>query len=168
MNTNIKNEKMIFIIERLAHSDTSANVWEYIGTVDALPSADFTEYEFTDNPVEFGTLYYRTILKSNSKELLSNISRINYLEAASKIIVAQNNPNPFRDSTVINFYLPISSSVAFEFFNEHAEKIGELEEKEFPAGENSITFYAKELRPGIYFYKLFTRDFVEVKKMVVD
>ena len=31
MNTNIKNEKMIFIIERLAHSDTSANVWEYIG-----------------------------------------------------------------------------------------------------------------------------------------
>ncbi|MCK7527399.1 MAG: hypothetical protein MZV64_62240 [Ignavibacteriales bacterium] len=168
MNTNIKNEKMIFIIERLAHSDTSANVWEYIGTVDALPSADFTEYEFTDNPVEFGTLYYRTILKSNSKELLSNISRINYLEAASKIIVAQNNPNPFRDSTVINFYLPISSSVAFEFFDEHAEKIGELEEKEFPAGENSITFYAKGLRPGIYFYKLFTRDFVEVKKMVVD
>jgi hypothetical protein len=168
MNTNIKNEKMIFIIERLAHSDTSANVWEYIGSVDALPSADFTEYEFTDNTVEYGTLYYRTILKSNSKELLSNISRIDYLEAASKIIVAQNNPNPFRDSTVINFYLPVSTSVAFEFFDEHAEKIEELAEKEFPAGENNIIFYAKGLQPGIYFYKLFTRDFVEVKKMVVD
>jgi hypothetical protein len=168
MNTNIKDEKMIFIIERLAHSDTSANVWEYIGTIEALPSADFTEYEFTDNPVEFGTLYYRTILKSNSKELLSNIARIDYLEAALKIIVAQNNPNPFRDSTVINFYLPIPSSVAFEFFNEHAEIIGELEAKEFPSGENSITFYARGLQPGIFFYKLFTKDFVEVKKMVVD
>jgi hypothetical protein len=168
MNTNLKNEKLIFIVERLAHSDTSANVWEHIGTVDALPSADITEYEFIDNPVEFGTLYYRTILTSNSKELLSNISRIDYLEAVSKIIVAQNNPNPFRDSTIINFYLPVSTSVAFEFFDEHAENIGELAAKEFPAGENSITFYAKGLRPGIYFYKLFTKDFVEVKKMVVD
>ena len=74
---------------------------------------------------EFGTLYYRAILKSNSKELLSNISRIDYLEATSKIIVAQNNPNPFRDSTVINFYLPAPCRVAFEFFDEHAEKIGE-------------------------------------------
>ena len=84
MNTNLKNEKLIFIVERLAHSDTSANVWEYIGTVDALPSADITEYEFIDNPVEFGTLYYRTILKSNSKELLSNISRIDYLRSSFK------------------------------------------------------------------------------------
>lgn len=168
MNTNIKNEKMLFIIERLAHSDTSANTWEYIGTVDALPLADMTEYEFTDSPMEFGTLYYRSILKSSSKEIISNISRIDFLESASNIIVAQNNPNPFRDSTVISFYLPVSASVAFEFFDEHVEKIGELEAKEFPAGENSIIFYAKDLKPGIYFYKLFTKDFVEVKKMVVD
>ena len=167
MNTNIKNEKIVLIIERLAHSDTSANVWEYIGKVDTLPSNVGTEYEFGDDPAEFGTLYYRAILKSNSKELLSNISRIDFLEATSKIIVAQNNPNPFGDSTVINFYLPVSSKVAFEFFDEHAEKIGEHEEKEFPAGENSITFYAKGLRPGIYFYKLFTKEFVEVKKMVI-
>jgi hypothetical protein len=82
MNTNIKNEKIVFIIERLAHSDTSTNIWEHIGTVDALPSTEITEYEFIDTPVEFGTLYYRTILKSNSKELVSNISRIKYLEEA--------------------------------------------------------------------------------------
>jgi len=168
MNTNIKDEKMVFIIERLAQSDTSANTWEYIGTVDPSLSADITEYEFTDSPTEFGTLYYRSILKSSSKEIISNILRIDFLEAALKIIVAQNNPNPFRDSTVINFYLPIPSSVAFEFFNEHAEKIGELEAKEFPSGENNITFYARGLQPGIVFYKLFTKDFVEVKKMVVD
>jgi hypothetical protein len=168
MNTNIKNEKMLFIIERLAHSDTSANAWEYVGIVDTSLSADIIEYEFTDRPTEFGTLYYRSILKSSSKEIISNISRINFLESASKIIVAQNNPNPFRDSTVISFYLPVSSSVAFEFFDEHVEKIGELEAKDFPAGENSIIFYAGGLQPGIYFYKLFTKDFVEVKKMVVD
>jgi hypothetical protein len=168
MSTNIKNEKMAFIVERLAESDTSANIWESIGTLDILASADSTDYEFIDNPPEFGTLYYRTILKCNEKELLSNTSRIDYLESSLKIIVAQNNPNPFRDSTVINFYLPFSSSVAFEIFNEHAETISVVEEAEYPAGENSVTFFAKGLRPGIYFYKLFTKDFVEVRKMVVD
>ncbi len=167
-NTNIKNEKMVFIVERLAHSDTSANVWEFIGTVDALPSDEVTQYEYIDTPAEFGTLYYRAILKSNQKELLSNTSRIDYLETTSKIVVAQNNPNPFRDSTVINFYLPLPAMVGFEFFNGHAEKIEEMEEKEFPAGENYITFHANGLQPGIYFFRFFTKDFVEVKKMVID
>lgn len=166
INTNVKDEKFLFIVERLAHSDTSANVWEYLGSVDA--SANTTDYEFVDDPTEYGTLYYRTILKGNLKELLSNMSRIDYLEATSKIIVAQNNPNPFRDSTVISFYLPTSALVALEYFDDHAEKIGELTERLFPAGESSITFYARGLQPGIYFYKLFTKDFVEVKKMVVD
>jgi hypothetical protein len=168
MDTNTKDERLIFIVERLAHSDTTANVWEFIGTVEPSDLTSSDVYEFTDTPNEFGTLYYRAILKGDSKELLSNVSRIDYLDAESKIIVAQNNPNPFRDSTIINFYLPVSDFVAFEFFDELAEKIGELEGKEFPAGENNVTFYAKDLSPGIYFYKLFTKNFVEVKKMVVN
>ena len=167
MQTNIKNEKMAFIVERLAHSDTSANVWEFIGRVDAVSSTGNTEHELIDNPTEFGTLYYRATLKSITKELASNISRIDFLEAASKIIVAQNNPNPFKDSTVINFYLPVSSYVGFEFFNGHAEKIDEFPENFFPAGENGVTFYANELPPGIYFFRFFTKDFVEVKKMII-
>ncbi len=168
LNTNIKDEKRVLVIERLAHTDTSANLWEFVGTIDISSSVINSEYEFIDCPTEFGTLYYRTILKNASKEFISNISRIDYLEAVSKIIVAQNNPNPFRDSTTISFYLPVSSSVGFEFFNGHAEKIGELKEKSFPAGENSVTFCAPELHPGIYFFRFYTRDFVEVKKMVVD
>jgi hypothetical protein len=168
MKTNVEDERLILIVEKLAHSDTSANVWEYVGSVEASPSDKIAEHELIDNPSEFGTLYYRSILKSDSKELVSNISRIDYLEADTKIIVAQNNPNPFSDSTIISFYLPRPSSVGFEFFNERAEKIGELSQKEFPAGESTITFYATGLQPGIYFYKLFTKYFVEVKKMVID
>ena len=48
------------------------------------------------------------------------------------------------------------------------KKLENKEEKEFPAGENIVTFYANGLQPGIYFYKLFTKEFVEVKKMVID
>ena len=43
-----------------------------------------------------------------------------------------------------------------------------MKEKFFPAGENYVTFYANGLQPGIYFFRFYTKDFVEVKKMVVD
>lgn len=168
INTNVKDENSALIIERLFQSDTTESAWNYIGTVNGLLTTSMAEYEFVDDPDEFGTLYYRAVLKNKEKDLVSNISRIDHLESVSRIVVAQNNPNPFRDSTVINFYLPTSSFVGFEFFDEHAEKIGEISEREFPAGENSITFHSRGLQPGIYFYKLFTKGFVEVKKMVVE
>lgn len=168
INTNAKDENSSLIIERLFQSDTTENAWNYIGQVSGSSNISSAEYEFIDDPDEFGTLYYRAVLKNKDKDLVSNISRIDHLESVSRIVVAQNNPNPFRDSTVINFYLPISSSVGFEFFDEHAEKIGEITEREFPAGENSITFHSRGLQPGIYFYKLFTKGFVEVKKMVIE
>lgn len=167
LNTNLKNEKMVFILERLAHSDTSANIWEFIGSNDASPLEDSTTYEFIDFPDGFGTLYYRSTVKTASKELSSNISRVDFLEAKSKIIVAQNNPNPFNDSTVISFYLPEACEAGFEFFNGHAEKISALEPKYFPAGENSVKFYADDLPAGIYFFRFYSRDFVEVKKMII-
>ncbi len=168
MNTNVSEEKYSLIIERQVQSDTSNSTWEYIGNIISSPVENMTEYQLDDLPSQYGTLYYRAILKNDSKELFSNIARIDYLEAATKIVIAQNNPNPFRDSTVINFYLPSVSSVSFEFFDEHIEKIGETQEKIYPAGENSITFYGSELKPGIYFYKFQAKDFVEVKKMVLD
>ncbi len=168
MNTNVSEEKYSLIIERQVQSDTSNSTWEYIGNIISSPVENMTEYQLDDLPSQYGTLYYRAILKNDSKELFSNIARIDYLEAATKIVVAQNNPNPFRDSTVINFYLPSASPVSFEFFDEHIEKIGETQEKIYPAGGNSITFYGSELKPGIYFYKFQAKDFVEVKKMVLD
>ncbi|NWF89986.1 MAG: hypothetical protein HXY50_11060 [Ignavibacteriaceae bacterium] len=164
--TNIKNEPMSFVIERLKHSDTSANVWEYIGNIDVSTANYDVKKEYYDIPSEFGTLYYRAILKSSTREILSNISRIDYLESESKIIVAQNNPNPFKDSTSIGFYLPYSAAVGFEFFNSHAEKIAEFPEKIYPAGENSVTLNLKDYLPGIYFFRFYSKDFVEVKKMI--
>lgn len=84
----------------------------------------------------------------------------------SKIILAQNSPNPFSDSTSIKFFLPEKDSVTLEFYNGHLEKINELQ-KTFPAGENTVPFSAKGLEPGVYFYRLKAGDFVDVKKMVI-
>jgi hypothetical protein len=168
ISTNIREENYSLIVERQTPTDSLGITWKYIGSINSTITDNISEYALEDLPSTYGTLYYRTILKSNSKELISNIARIDYMEEAARIVVAQNNPNPFRDSTIINFYLPAATTVSFEFFDEHIEKIGETEERLYPAGENSITFYGNGFNPGIYFYKFVSKDLVEVKKMVID
>lgn len=168
ISTNVTDKNLLIVLERQQYSDTSSNTWKFIAGFNSFQTSANDELHYVDTPDEYGTLYYRAILKSSSKELVSNTTRIDYLEAASKIVVAQNNPNPFTDSTTISFYLPNSSAVSFEFYNDHLEKIREYPAQEFPAGENSIVFYRNDLHSGIYFYKLLTKDFIEVKKMVID
>jgi hypothetical protein len=65
------------------------------------------------------------------------------------------------------FYLPEPTWVKIEFFNSHIELIREVEGQNYPAGENKITFSGKTLSSGVYFYRLQTEDFVDVRKMVL-
>ncbi len=154
-------------IERCMQTDTGNTDWQKLAVISSNSSLSANYYEYYDNPDTSGTLYYRVVLVDNSGNTqASDISRVTYLESADYIIVTQNNPNPFSDSTVIKFYLPEESNVKIEFFDNHIEKIDEIRNR-FPAGENSVTFTANNRQPGIYFYKFESGSFVEVKKMVL-
>lgn len=156
-----------YSIERCMQTDTGNTDWQKIAGITSNSSMSANYYEYYDKPDTSGTLYYRVVLGDNSgNSQTSDISRVTYLESANYIIVTQNNPNPFSDSTVIKFYLPEESNVKIEFFDNHIEKIDEIRNR-FPAGENSVTFMANNRQPGIYFYKFESGSFVEVKKMVL-
>ncbi len=154
-------------IERCMQTDTGNTNWQKLAAINSNSSVSANYYEYYDKPDTSGTLYYRIVLGDNSgNSQSSDISRVTFLESADYIIVTQNNPNPFSDSTVIKFYLPEESNVKIEFFDNHIEKIDEIQNR-FPAGENSVTFIANNRQPGIYFYKFESGSFVEVKKMVL-
>ncbi len=156
-----------YSIERALKSADGGVDWDTVGSVHSQGKGMEVHYEFYDKPDTSGTLYYRVVQTNASGDFQnSEISSINYFGAASGVVVAQNFPNPFTDSTVISFYLPDPEPVTIEFFDEHVVKISEIDNS-FPAGENKITFYAKGLKPGIYFYRLKADDFVDVKKMII-
>ncbi len=156
-----------FNVERAIQTQDDKVKWLIIGSVSSLNKNPSQYYEYFDVPSVTGTLFYR-ITQTDAKGNVQNsdVSRINYFGGSSDVIVTQNIPNPFIDSTVISFYLPNPSMVEIEFFNDHVDKISELD-KSFPAGENSITFYSKGLKTGIYFYRLKVDNFVDVKKMII-
>ncbi len=154
-------------IERCMQNDTGNTDWQVLASLNSNSTVSANYYEYYDKPDTSGTLYYRVVLGDNSGNTQSSdISRVTFLESSNYIIVTQNNPNPFSDSTVIKFYLPEESNVKIEFFDNHIEKIDEVQNR-FPAGENSVTFLANSRQPGIYFYKFESGSFVEVKKMVL-
>ncbi len=159
--------KIKYTVERTNRMDTDSIRWDDIGYVYSNGQPGAKQYQYFDSPDTTGTLYYR-LLQSDSNGVIqtSDISRINYFGRSSDVVIAQNMPNPFSDSTMISFYLPDSADVNIEFYNSHVEKIKVIN-RFFPSGENKISFSAEGLNPGIYFYRFKVDNFVDVKKMVV-
>ncbi len=79
----------------------------------------------------------------------------------------QNYPNPFNPTTMISYSLPLSTSVLIEVYNSLGERVGQLVNREMSAGYHEIEFSAKGLPSGIYFYRIKTPEFVQVKKMLL-
>lgn len=159
--------KTHYMIERASQEKIDSMKWEGIDTIESNGRRNAASYLYYDVPNITGTLYYRVIqVDSGKNKQVSDISRVNFFGSSSNIVVAQNYPNPFSDSTVISFYLPDSALVKVDFFDFHVDKISEIN-KSFPAGENQIVFYSKGLNPGIYFYRFKVNKFVDVKKMVI-
>jgi hypothetical protein len=154
-----------FWIERTLSDDE--DIWEKVGEINSDGKAAAKYYEYYDRPGKTGTIYYRVIQSDQNGNIQpSDLAKINYFGENISIYVAQNSPNPFKDNTKISIYLPQPEKVRIEFFDSRIEKISELM-KDLPAGLSEIEFSASALNPGIYFYKVHAKDFVDVKKMVV-
>jgi len=88
-------------------------------------------------------------------------------ELPSEFALLSNYPNPFNASTVIEYQLPVTSSVKLEVYNLLGNKVTTLVDGEQQAGYSSVTWDASEVSSGIYFYKLTAGDYTETKRMIL-
>jgi len=79
----------------------------------------------------------------------------------------QNYPNPFNPSTTISYQLPRRGFVSLKVFDIAGREVSTLVNGVQGAGEYSINYNASALSGGVYFYKLVTKDFSAVKKMIL-
>jgi hypothetical protein len=82
----------------------------------------------------------------------------------------QNYPNPFNPETTIQFNVMKSSKVTMAVYDANAREIAKLiNNKYYTAGEYSLTFNAEQyhLTSGVYYYKLYSNEFSDVKKMML-
>ncbi len=79
----------------------------------------------------------------------------------------QNYPNPFNPSTVIGYQLAKSSSVKVTIYDILGNEVVQLVNGVQSAGYHSVTFNARNLASGMYFYKIQASNFIQTKKMVL-
>jgi len=163
-----ESDSSYYILEKMNSSDTSGVNWWAIDTLYTAGEGHLASYDYYDEPENAGTFYYRLSHNdARGNSIYSDVARINYIIDGKDIIVAQNDPNPFSDSTRISFYLPKTTYVQVEFFNSSIQKIDEIKRMKYKAGRHDIRFIRNDLEPGIYFYRVTAGSFVEVKKMVI-
>jgi uncharacterized protein YqfB (UPF0267 family) len=79
----------------------------------------------------------------------------------------QNYPNPFNPSTHIKYGLPDAGEVLVEVYNLLGQKVITLFDGYQAAGYHILDFEANSLPTGIYFYRIQTKEFQSIKKMML-
>ena len=85
----------------------------------------------------------------------------------TKFELSQNYPNPFNPSTIISYSVPTSGYVSLKVYDILGNEVSELVSENKSPGNYSVEFNADDLSSGIYFYSLQSRNFNQVRKMML-
>lgn len=94
-------------------------------------------------------------------------------ELPDRFALYQNYPNPFNPVTKINFDIPEKSFVKLTVFDILGRKVASLVNEQLSTGKYEIQFSINQytnnqFSSGVYFYKLETGNFSDVKKMIIS
>lgn len=94
------------------------------------------------------------------------------LEIPTQFVLKQNYPNPFNTATIINYQLPKSGSASLLIYDILGREVISFNNKYQIGGNYHIVWdgrdsFGKKVPSGIYFYKIVTKDFLDLKKMII-
>lgn len=89
----------------------------------------------------------------------------------TSFLLEQNYPNPFNPNTVIGYKLPVGGHVTLKVYDILGNYISTLVDEYKPAGNYKVKFHSSEsnnkLTSGIYFYRLMSGTYTDVRKMIL-
>ena len=106
---------------------------------------------------------------SNVNFIISTATGISNLEAEPLTFkLAQNFPNPFNPTTMINFVIPQKSSVTLSIYDMSGKLVSQLIKNETKTeGSYTYEFDGNNLSSGMYVYKLSAGKYTETRKMIL-
>ncbi len=85
----------------------------------------------------------------------------------SKYQLSQNYPNPFNPETTIDFRIDADSHVNISIFDINGNFVQELVNEWTESGSHQVKFSGHSIPSGIYFYKMTTKGFADIRKMTL-
>jgi len=107
----------------------------------------------------------------NNVVICGTTSRVVGIDRQNNIPTAyalqQNFPNPFNPMAIIRYDIPKASFVRINVYDILGEEIRSLVSEEKSPGTYEVTFDAKNLPSGIYFYTIRAGEFNQSRKMIL-
>ncbi|MEN8193207.1 MAG: DUF362 domain-containing protein [Bacteroidota bacterium] len=138
---------------------------------DGTPISSLGVNEHWNNPID--KQYTRNLETGNGINLIfidqtiTDVQKTTNHLQPKKYTLYQNYPNPFNPSTKIKYSLSEASKVELVVYDGLGQEIQTVVNTTQNAGTYEITFNATNFTSGIYFYRLKTDYFIEVKKMIL-
>ena len=165
-NTATELNNKGFAVEQL--SESQGDNWEEIGFVPG--SGTTTEpgsYSFIDNNLTNGTYSYRLKqIDFDGSYEYSQAVEVNVYQP-QKFSLSQNYPNPFNPTTSISYSVSEDGFVRLSVYNVLGQRLVDLVNGEVKSGIHQVSFDAKNLSSGVYYYRLETKSFTSTKKMML-
>jgi len=114
-----------------------------------------------------GTLNSQCYVLQTAKQNIITTGVKNCGEIVDGFNLLQNYPNPFNPVTNIKFTVPKDGFTTLKVYNLLGSEVATLCNCELKAGAYNAGFNGSNLSSGVYFYKLTSGDFSDVKKMTL-
>jgi hypothetical protein len=98
-------------------------------------------------------------------DYLTGVNTENELPTVFKLY--NNYPNPFNPATTIKYDIPSNTYVKISVYDILGKLVSTLVNKDMQAGRYEATWDATNFASGTYIYKLETKNFTDVKKMIL-
>ncbi|HSG68388.1 MAG TPA: T9SS type A sorting domain-containing protein, partial [Bacteroidales bacterium] len=76
-------------------------------------------------------------------------------------------PNPFRNSTNIEFELPQRTHVVLEVYSMIGERVVVITDQSYDKGKHFIKWNAQKLKNGMYFLRLKAGEMVDTRRLIL-
>ncbi len=134
--------------------------WGRYGDLSSASGCGYTAWTLTTAPP--GRANTRFVMNPGTVGVENKLSNL-----PTSYSLSQNFPNPFNPVTKINFALPKQGFVTLKVFDILGREIKTLVNEMKNAGIYSVDFNASEYSSGVYFYRLETNGFSDIKRMML-
>ena len=164
--TATETNNLGFDVER---SVGSKDNWKKIAFLQGFGTTTSTKfYELVDDEATTQDVYFYRLkqIDTNGDYSYSDVVEFQ-VSAPSEFALKQNYPNPFNPSTNIVFQLKEDVSVTLAIFDLLGRQVATVVDGQMKAGTHKVSFDAREISAGVYFYSLQAGTYSEIKKMTL-
>jgi len=108
-----------------------------------------------------------SIIDVNYDKTYHPVKSVTFGTIRTPIVLKQNYPNPFYDTTNIGFTILNHGHVSLEVFNLFGELVARIVSSDLDPGEHTIEWTPAECGAGFYYYQLRSGEYSVTKRLLL-